>query len=208
MKLKQVLAGVLAVTFVAVGTACGMQQKAPEPDVTPSVSRVKSICDLSVMECYYHNVAKFNQKDAEGVLFWKKDKRFWVEYSGIVKVGVDASKVEMTINGTEVTITIPEAEVLDSKVDSSSLNKDSYIVAKDSVAVNADDEVEVFRVAQEEMKKEASGDKALLAAAQQRAQQLLEDYVLNIGSAVGKNYSIKWKYLKNSDIASSAAQHS
>lgn len=208
MKLKQVLAGVLAVTFVAVGTACGMQQKAPEPDVTPSVSRVKSICDLSVMECYYHNVAKFNQKDAEGVLFWKKDKRFWVEYSGIVKVGVDASKVEMTINGTEVTITIPEAEVLDSKVDSSSLNKDSYIVAKDSVAVNADDEVEVFRVAEEEMKKEASGDKALLAAAQQRAQQLLEDYVLNIGSAVGKNYSIKWKYLKNSDIASSAAQHS
>lgn len=208
MKLKQVLAGVLAVTFVAVGTACGMQQKAPEPDVTPSVSRVKSICDLSVMECYYHNVAKFNQKDAEGVLFWKKDKRFWVEYSGIVKVGVDASKVEMTINGTEVTITIPEAEVLDSKVDSSSLNKDSYIVAKDSVAVNADDEVEVLRVAQEEMEKEASGDKALLAAAQQRAQQLLEDYVLNIGSAVGKNYSIKWKYLKNSDIASSAAQHS
>lgn len=208
MKLKQVLAGVLAVTFVAVGTACGMQQKAPEPDVTPSVSRVKSICDLSVMECYYHNVAKFNQKDAEGVLFWKKDKRFWVEYSGIVKVGVDASKVEMTINGTEVTITIPETEVLDSKVDSSSLNKDSYIVAKDSVAVNADDEVEVLRVAQEEMEKEASGDKALLAAAQQRAQQLLEDYVLNIGSAVGKNYSIKWKYSKNSDIASSAAQHS
>lgn len=208
MKLKQVLAGVLAVAFVAVGTACGMQQKAPEPDVTPSVSRVKSICDLSVMECYYHNVAKFNQKDAEGVLFWKKDKRFWVEYSGIVKVGVDASKVEMTINGTEVTITIPEAEVLDSKVDSSSLNKDSYIVAKDSVAVNADDEVEVLRVAQEEMEKEASRDKALLAAAQQRAQQLLEDYVLNIGSAVGKNYSIKWKYLKNSDIASSAAQHS
>ena len=208
MKLKQVLAGVLAVAFVAVGTACGMQQKALEPDVTPSVSRVKSICDLSVMECYYHNVAKFNQKDAEGVLFWKKDKRFWVEYSGIVKVGVDASKVEMTINGTEVTITIPEAEVLDSKVDSSSLNKDSYIVAKDSVAVNADDEVEVLRVAQEEMEKEASGDKALLAAAQQRAQQLLEDYVLNIGSAVGKNYSIKWKYLKNSDIASSAAQHS
>ena len=160
------------------------------------------------MECYYHNVAKFNQKDAEGVLLWKKDKRFWVEYSGIVKVGVDASKVEMTINGTEVTITIPEAEVLDSKVDSSSLNKDSYIVAKDSAAVNADDEVEAFSVAQEEMEKEASGDKALLAAAQQRAQQLLEDYVLNIGSAVGKNYSIKWKYLKNSDITSSTAQHS
>ena len=208
MKLKQVLAGVLAVTLVAVGTACGMQQKVLEPDVTPSVSQVKSICDLSVMECYYHNVAKFNQKDAEGVLLWKKDKRFWVEYSGIVKVGVDASKVEMTINGTEGTITIPEAEVLDSKVDSSSLNKDSYIVAKDSAAVNADDEVEAFSVAQEEMEKEASGDKALLAAAQQRAQQLLEDYVLNIGSAVGKNYSIKWKYLKNSDITSSTAQHS
>lgn len=196
MKLKQILAGILAASLVMLGTACSTApSEEPAPDVQPSISQVRSICDLSVMECYYHNVAKFYQKDSEGVLLWKKDKKFWVEYSGTVKIGIDASKVSMEISDGTVTITIPEAKVLDSKVDSSSLTKDSYIIAKDSAAVTADDEVEAFKIAQEEMKKAASEDSTLLAMAQQRAQQLLQDYVVNIGNAVGKNYTIKWNYL-------------
>lgn len=198
MKLKQIMVGILASALVMLGSACSAPSpKEQAPDVQPSISQVRSICNLSVMECYYHNVAKFYQKDSEGVLFWKKDKKFWVEYSGTVKIGVDASKVSMEINNGTVTITIPEAKVLDSKVESSSLTKDSYIVAKDSAAITADDEIEAFKVAQEEMKKEASEDTALLGMAQQRAQQLLQDYVVNIGNAVGKNYTIKWNYLSS-----------
>jgi len=41
----------------------------------------------------------------------------------------------------------------------------------------------------------ASNDKALLAEAQERAKVLLEDYVTNIGAAVGKEYSVDWIYL-------------
>lgn len=196
MKLKQIMAGILVSALIMLGTACNASTPTEQaPDVQPSISQVRSICDLSVMECYYHNVAKFYQKDSEGVLFWKKDKKFWVEYSGTVKVGIDASKVSMEIDNGTVTITIPEAKVLDSKVDSSSLTKDSYIVAKDSASITADDEIEALKVAQEEMKQAASENTALLAMAQQRAQQLLQDYVVNIGNAVGKNYTIKWNYL-------------
>ena len=45
------------------------------------------------------------------------------------------------------------------------------------------------------MEEEASGDSALLAAAQQRAQNLLEEYVKNVGSVTGTEYTITWKYI-------------
>lgn len=41
----------------------------------------------------------------------------------------------------------------------------------------------------------ASQDTSLLASSQQRAQTLLEEYIANIGKAVGKEYSIEWIYL-------------
>ena len=47
----------------------------------------------------------------------------------------------------------------------------------------------------------ASNDTTLLANAQQRAQQLLEDYVNNIGDGVEKKYRIHWVYLENAESA-------
>ncbi len=150
------------------------------------------------MECYYHNVAKYKEENAEGVLWWKKDKVFWIEYSGVVKIGIDASLVNIVIDADSVSITLPEATVLSCRVDSSSLNQDSYIVAKDSAAITAEDEVYSFSEAQKQLEDCAANDRALLAEAQQRAQELLEDYITNIGNAVGKEYTIHWVYLNNS----------
>lgn len=104
------------------------------------------------------------------------------------------------VDGTKVTISIPAAEVLSCTVDSSSLTEDSYIVAKDSAAIEAEDEIEAFSVAQADLEATASQDTALLASAQQQAQQLLEDYITNIGKATGKSYSIEWIYLDENNV--------
>ena len=103
--------------------------------------------------------------------------------------------MKLTVDGTDVTIEIPEAKVLSSHVESASLSKDSYIVAQDSAAVTADDETLAFKQAQAQLEEAAANDKTLLAMAQRRAQKLLEDYVDNIGEAVGKKYTIQWEYL-------------
>lgn len=166
--------------------------------VEPGLSQMKTICDLSVMDCYYHNVAKYYDKDASGFGPFKKDKHFWIEYSGVVKMGIDASLVNLTVKGNQVTITLPQAAVQGSKVDSATLTKDSYIVDKDSAPITAEDEMKAFQEAQKRMEDSASADSALLNEAQQRAQLLLSDYVNNIGNAVGKHYTIQWIYL-NSD---------
>ena len=179
--------------------ACSNTEPAPV-DMEPKTSQMKAICELAVMDCYYHNVAKYELKDAEGFLWWTKDKNFWIEYSGVVTLGVDVSRVTVEVDGTKVTISIPAAEVLSCTVDSSSLTEDSYIVAKDSAAIEAEDEIAAFSVAQADLEATASQDTALLASAQQQAQQLLEDYITNIGKATGKSYTIEWIYLDENNV--------
>lgn len=179
--------------------ACSNTEPAPV-DMEPKTSQMKAICELAVMDCYYHNVAKYELKDAEGFLWWTKDKNFWIEYSGVVTIGIDVSRVTVEVDGTKVTISIPAAEVLSCTVDSSSLTEDSFIVAQDSAAIEAEDEVYAFADAQAKLEETASQDTALLASAQQQAQQLLEDYITNIGKATGKSYSIEWIYLDEDNI--------
>lgn len=163
--------------------------------IKPQVTQMKSICELATMECYYHNVAKYTKEDAVGFWLWKKDKRFWIEYSGVVKIGIDASLVTLEVNEDTVTITIPKAKVLGKEVDPASLTEDSYILDGDSADIDAQDQTKAFDIAQKNMMKTAAEDSALLASAQQRAQTLLEEYVVNIGDVVGKEYSIQWKYI-------------
>ena len=118
----------------------------------------------------------------------------------MVTLGIDVSRVTVEIDGTKVTISIPAAEVLSCTVDSSSLTEDSFIVAQDSAAIEAEDEVYAFSDAQAKLEETASQDTALLASAQQQDQQLLEDYITNIGKATGKSYSIEWIYLDENNV--------
>ncbi|MBS5065068.1 MAG: DUF4230 domain-containing protein [Hungatella hathewayi] len=193
--MKKNIVLILTLCIMILCVACGKEKK-EAINTEPQVSQMKSICELAVMECYYHNVAKYTEEDASGILWWKKDKHFWIEYSGIVKLGVDVSLVNIEVNDTQITITLPNAKVLGCKVDSSSLTKESYIVDKGSADIKAEDEIFAFEKAQSKLEETASNDKVLLAEAQQRAQVLLEGYVRNIGDVVGKEYTIKWNYIE------------
>lgn len=175
-------------------TAC--QKKEQLPKVEPQISQMRSICELAVMECYYHNVAKYQEEDAAGFLLWKKDKHFWIEYSGVVELGIDASRLSMEVLGDEVTITIPAAKVLSCTVDSTSLTADSFIVDKRSANIDAEDEQAAFAEAQHNMEMSAASNRVLLGNAQQRVQVLLQSYVENIGQAIGKEYTIRWNFLE------------
>ena len=191
--MKKMIALLLALAALLGCTACGQKEEAPM--VEPDVTEMRAICELSTMDCYYHNVAKYFEKDAQkGFLgIGKKDKRFWIEYSGVVRMGIDASLVKIEVEDMQVTITIPEAKVLKCTVDSESLSQNSYIVDENSAKVEAADEV--LAEAQRQLEETAAKDKTLLANAQQRAESLLEEYIKNIGEAVGKEYKIDWIYV-------------
>lgn len=194
MRIKKLVVLFLSILELLMCVSCGGEEK-KKLEAEPQISQMKSICELAVMECYYHNVAKYLEKDASGFWLWKKDKHFWIEYSGVVELGIDASLVRMDLNGDTVTITIPEARVLNCTVDSASLTEDSFIVAEKSAKITAEDERIAFAEAQSNMETSAANNWLLLNSAQQRAQALLENYVKNLGDTTEKNYSIQWIFV-------------
>ena len=171
---------------------CGKEKQ------TADFSGVTSVCELATLKCYYHNVAKSEKPAGTGIWhFGEKDRQFWIEYTGTVKLGIDMSKVQMKVNGTDVTVTIPEAEVQQVNVDDDSYNSDSYIFSEDGINKNeitAEDATGAVENARNEMIKTAEENTALLVNAQERAKKMIENYIMQLGETTGTEYQITWKY--------------
>lgn len=196
---KQSVAAACVTALLLLTTACG---KAEEPALPlPQEEQVKTICQLAVLECEYHNLAKFEQKDASKFLWMTKDKRFWVEYSATAVLGIDADQVSMELQGDVVSITLPRARVLNCKVNGDSLSKDSYIVDKDSAPVTAEDEVAAFQEAQDGLQKTVEADNNMMNLAQKRAEELLRNYVNSLAKATGTEYQVEFHYIEEDETA-------
>ena len=196
---KQSVAAACVTALLLLTTACG---KAEEPALPlPQEEQVKTICQLAVLECEYHNLAKFEQKDASKFLWMTKDKRFWVEYSATTVLGIDVNQVSMELQGDVVNITLPKAQVLDCKVNGDSLSKDSYIVDKASAPVTAEDEVYAFQEAQASLRQDVEADQNMLNLAQTRAEELLRNYVNSLAKATGTEYQVEFHYIEEDETA-------
>ncbi|MBP1918191.1 DUF4230 domain-containing protein [Youngiibacter multivorans] len=191
----------ISMILLIMGMSCTFVSCSEQKEATLKLqeSQMKSIAQLATMECYYHNVAKFKE-DAGGIFPWNKDKHFWIEYSGSVKIGIDASLVKIDIDDDIIKIQIPEAKVLSYEANQETITEDSFIVAEDSAKITAEDETKAFEEAQKNMVLEVSRDSTLMASAQQRAQKIIEEYIDSIGKAVGREYRVEWEYL--TDISS------
>ena len=45
---------------------------------------------MVTLETYYHNVAEVEKEAGSGITHWfEKDRKLWIEYTGIVKIGID-----------------------------------------------------------------------------------------------------------------------
>ena len=196
---KQSVAAACVTALLLLTTACG---KAEEPALPlPQEGQMKAICQLAVLECEYHNLAKFEQKDASKFLWMTKDKRFWVEYSATTVLGIDVNQVSMELQGDVVKVTLPKAQVLDCKVNGDSLSKDSYIVDKASAPVTAEDEVYAFQEAQASLRQDVEADQNMLNLAQTRAEELLRNYVNSLAKATGTEYQVEFHYIEEDETA-------
>lgn len=191
--MKRGITGLICLSLILTFGGCFFESSSKK--VEPDISQVKAICELSTMDCYYHNVAKYYEEDASGFWIFKKDKEFWIEYSGVVTIGIDASLVGIEINDSKVTVTLPPAKVLGSRVDETSLNKESFIVAEGSSKPKAEDATKVYAEAQNKMVEAANGNKTLLSNAQENAKILIENYINRIGEAMDIEYEVNWEYI-------------
>ena len=196
---KQSVAAACMTALLLLTTACGKAEAPVLP--VPQEEQMKAICQLAVLECDYHNLAKFEQKDASKFLWMTKDKRFWVEYSATVVLGIDVNRVSMELQSDVVKVTLPKAEVLRCKVNGDSLSPDSYIVDKDSAPVTAQDEVYAFQEAQDKLQQTVEADGDMLNLAQTRVEDLLRNYVNSLAKATGTEYRVEFHYLEEDENA-------
>ena len=187
----------MSLLFTMVGCGAKPEDKEKKPEQTIEISEMREIAELATVDCYFHNVAKSDRElNPEWYEFWeKKNMRFWVEYEGIVTIGIDVSKLRVEVSDDNVvTITLPEAVVLDAIVNENSLTGDSFYFDPKAKKPSPEEQTEAFRQAQNEMKETAEKNQALLANARANAKELLKNYVKSIGDAVGVEYTIVWKY--------------
>lgn len=197
---KQSVAAACVTALLLLTTACG---KAEEPALPlPQEEQVKAICQLAVLECEYHNLAKYQDgQKVERFLWMTKGKRFWVEYSATAVLGINADQVSMKLQGDVVSITLPRARVLNCSVNGDSLSPDSYIVDKDSAPVTAEDEVRAFKDAQDSLQQTVEADGDMLDLAQTRVEDLLRNYVNSLAKATGTEYQVEFHYIEEDETA-------
>ena len=188
--MKKLLAILLSFLMCFSATSCAVSKE--EEAFIPEFSQMKSICELATTKCFFHNVAKFTDKDRSRFLWLKKDAHFWIEYSGTVTIGIDASQLEIEVSGLDVRITLPQAKVLG--VNIVDPDKANYIVAKNSAKIDAKDEIYAISEAQSEMELSAKNNALLLSTARENAKKLIGEYIKNVGIAFGKDYKITWIY--------------
>ena len=177
-------------TVVLCLTGCGKETQ------TADFSGVTSVCDLATLKCYYHNVAKA-ETEASGIFAkWLKTgyKKIWTEYSGIIEYGIDISQVtvsEPDKNGV-VTVTMPDAQVLNVDVDEDSLGTpltDTGFLT----SVTTEEKTTTLAGAQEAMEQQAKENTEMLSQAKARAKTLIEEYIKNVGESIGGEYTVEWK---------------
>lgn len=163
---------------------------------TPDFSGLKKVAELSSLECYYHNVVKYH-RDADGWLFGLGnigEKNMWFEYDGTVRMGMDIDQVEVSQpdpNGL-VAITIPPIRILGHPdIDTASMT-DPIEANGLFTGLTADEKNRALSDAQANLLATAENDERAKLQAKDRAKSLLEQYVKNIGEALGKTYTVQW----------------
>ena len=196
--MKKIINCVLAFALLLAMAGCNNKKKEEKkPEQTIEITEMREIAELATVDCYFHNVAKSDRElNPEWYEFWeKKNMRFWVEYEGIVTIGIDVSKLRVEVSDDNVvTIMLPEAVVLDVIVSEDSLTADSFYFDPNAKKPSPEEQTEAFKQAQNEMKNAAENNQALIANARSNAKELLKNYVKSIGEAVGVEYTIVWKY--------------
>lgn len=181
---------IILITLLSINClfGCGSQKQKPD------FSSIKSVCELSTLKCYYHNVATY-EKNAHGLLkvFGSGYKKIWIEYSGIVNLGIDINKVDISEPDTNnvITIKIPDAEVQSTSLDKSTLSEpltDKGVFTK----ITTEEKTEALSSAQQNMKETAQKDTSLLAQAKEHAKLILQGYINNLGEEFNDEYTIKW----------------
>lgn len=206
--LPTIAVGIVSLILLAGVLLFPVAGDAPQTSEWATYVSVNDICELATLRSYYHNVVVHEEKP-EGaakvisdILTWPFNrllktgyKQFWLEYSGMVEVGIDLKADAILINnpdaGGVIDVYMPDPKVL--RVDA---DESSFSAPLDETglftAITARERAEAYAAAQEKMRQEAAADQSLLRRAKNNAKILLEHYLVTLGKEMGVKYTVRW----------------
>lgn len=169
-------------------------------------SSVSAICEFATLKNFYHNVVLYEEepdglnKFANDWLAWPFGvytrfgyKQYWLEYSGIVEAGIDASQIQIIGPDAQgkIKVFVPDAKVLNVYANEASLTEPITSTGL-FTTISGEEKRKAFSTAQTAMRQEAESDQVMLRRAKENAKKLLEQYIINTGKATGQNLSVVW----------------
>ena len=153
-------------------------------------NQLSEIRELATVTYAYTNMAQFeSSNDFYGVKIPFTTKSFILTYDGTVKAGVDLDGAEVSVSGTTVTITLPEAEILSHEID-----EDSMEVFDEKTSIFNPFTVEDFTSFQSDQKaamEEKALSRGLLAEARAKAVSSVEQL---FAAALPDTYTVTVQY--------------
>ncbi len=186
---------IIMVVVIAIGiTACTN----PFSFERPQLNTIKKICELETLTVKCNDVIKAEKKAGEG---WphilETDREYWVEYTGIVEMGVDAEETDIKVKNNKVYIDLPEAKVLGVHVDSDSINEDSIYASNDRFInpnkISAEDQTEIMQKAEEQLEAAFEKNEEIKEETTEATKIAIENYIDKLGESFDVNYEIIWE---------------
>ncbi len=150
---------------------------------------IEMISELTTIECRYHNVAV---RDNEGNILGVGKQYVWFEYDVIISVGIDVNEVQIqepTHDGL-VKIYLPPAKILEAKADKSTISKPVCELGA-FTKLTADEELQIINEGTKKLKDDAKTQE-IIYQAHNSAKDTIEQYVVNMGKLIGKEYTVDW----------------
>lgn len=194
---KKIIACMLIIgVVVSTFSGCG-KEKQKEMELQPQEAKILDICELATQEYVLSTVAKnVKLKDKGWLNLLDQDREVWIQYEGVVPVGVELSPDFLDVKGNEVRIKAPKAVVSEPDILENTFTKDSFFISEEkwysSNDVTAEFQKELLIAAQKELKTSVEQNEELLQLAENRAKELIENYISELGKMAKKEYTIKW----------------
>ncbi|MCI8651147.1 MAG: DUF4230 domain-containing protein [Oscillospiraceae bacterium] len=195
--LKYALLGILL--CAAVGLACFFLGRSAAQNSKENVqldavvleTQLSQINQLATVSYQYTNMAQFSSSnDFYGVVIPFTTKKFILTYDGEIKAGVDLSQAEVQVGGTQVTVTLPTAQILSHEIDEGSIE-----VFDEKNSIFNPFTVEDFSSFQADQKAEMEQKALERGLLEQAAESARKSALALLLSALPEGYTLTVKYL-------------
>lgn len=202
-KTKKAIGGLIAIFIVCAliffaGTRFASNSDEPEITSTGITQQLQDIEELATLSYNYTKVGEFsNSLQFNGWDIPLTQKSFLITYDGQLKAGIKMDKIKVDVSNDNITVSIPDIEILSNEIDESSIEVyDESRNIFNPISVN---DYATFATSQKEAVEAEAIENGLLSQAATKTQDTIKKY-LNAIPGIEGNYQINVKFIEsNSD---------